>query len=106
MTEFRPNAIRWLISPSIALALALSALATEPLQGQDKVYEISDYHTRLELTPGGTYRVRERITFDFQVGSFTFADRNIPLAYTDGVSQVRVERPDVGISSVVQEGAE
>ena len=103
MTEFRPNAIRWLISPAIALALALAALAAEPLQGQDKVYEISDYHTRLELTPDGTYRVRERITFDFQVGSFTFAERNIPLANSDGVSPVRVVSPDVEISRVVQE---
>lgn len=94
------SARRTVITTTVLGALILLA---EPLQGQDKVYEISDYHARLELTPAGTYRVRERITFDFQVGSFTFAERNIPRSNSDGVSPVRVESPDVRISRVVQE---
>ncbi len=47
------SARRTVITATVLGALILLA---EPLEGQDKVFEISDYHTRLELTPAGTYR--------------------------------------------------
>lgn len=82
---------------------SLAMLATAGVSAaQDKVYEIARLEARLELEPDGSYRVREEITYDFRVGSFTFAVRDIPLSATDGVSEVAVESPDVTIERLEQ----
>ncbi len=73
------------------------------LSAQEKAYEIADLKARLELHPDGSYHIREEITYDFQVGSFTFALRDIPLSNSDGVSTVSVQSPDVTISGIEQE---
>jgi hypothetical protein len=88
----------------ILFASAWILLMPSSIAAQEKVYEIAAYHARLELTQDGSYWIQERITFDFQVGSFTFANRDIPLANTDGVGPVRVQSPDVEVLSVGQRG--
>jgi hypothetical protein len=79
------------------------SLSGPSLGAQEKVYEIAELQARLELLPSGAYRIREAITYDFQVGSFTFAERDIPLSNIDGVSPVTVRSPDVTINSLQQE---
>ena len=86
-------------------ALLLQSLVPNStfLSAQEKVYEIADLTARLELRMDGSYHVREEITYDFQVGSFTFAVRDIPLSNTDGVGDVTVQSSGVTISEVLQE---
>jgi uncharacterized protein (TIGR04222 family) len=79
------------------------ASTLEEASAQERVYEIADFSARLELRPDGSYHVREDITYDFQVGSFTFATRDIPLSNTDGVLNVSVQSPDLSIREVRQE---
>jgi len=73
------------------------------LSAQEKVYEIAELAARLELRPDGSYHVREELTYDFQVGSFTFAVRDIPLSNIDGVGNLTVQSSDVAIQKVSQE---
>lgn len=73
------------------------------LLGQDKVYEITDLTARLDLRPHGSYRIREIMTYDFQVGTFSFALRDIPLSNVDGLADLSVRSPDVEVSRVRQE---
>jgi hypothetical protein len=86
----------------VLLALGTGFFAPSWALAQEKVYEVAEYHARLELVRDGSYRIQERITFNFQVGSFTFAERDIPLAHSDGVTPVRVQSADVEIESVDQ----
>ncbi len=88
----------------LGLLLAVLALLPAPGPAQEKVYEIASLRARLELLPSGDYRIREAITFDFQVGEFTFAERDIPSSNTDGIGNVRVSSPDVAITAVEQRG--
>jgi uncharacterized protein (TIGR04222 family) len=88
----------------LGLLLAILALLPSPGAAQGKVYEITSLQARLELLPSGDYRIREAITFDFQVGEFTFAERNIPASNSDGIGNVRVSSPDVTITAVEQRG--
>ncbi len=85
------------------LLFAAAMHAPGPASAQEKVYEIAGLRASLELRPDGSYRIREEITYDFQVGSFTFAERDIPLSNTDGVNLVTVGSPDVEIIEVEQE---
>lgn len=87
---------------SLLLLLIFSAQAPA-FAAQEKIYEIADLKARLELLPDGSYRIREEITYDFQVGSFTFAVRDIPLSSNDGVSTVSVRSSDIVIGDVQQE---
>ncbi|UCC25424.1 MAG: DUF2207 domain-containing protein, partial [Gemmatimonadales bacterium] len=88
----------------LGLLLAILALLPSPGPAQEKVYEIASLQARLELLPSGDYRIREAITFDFQVGEFTFAERDIPASNTGGIGNVRVSSPDVTITAIEQRG--
>ncbi len=88
--------------PRSSLLACLAVLCSAPLVAQEKDYEIAQLHARLELSPDGAYRIRETITYDFLEGFFTFAERDIPLSNSDGVSQVAVGSPDVVIQRVEQ----
>ncbi|RMF26198.1 MAG: DUF2207 domain-containing protein, partial [Chloroflexi bacterium] len=81
--------------------LAVPTLA--PVLAQEKVYEIANYDVDLVLRPDGSYRVTERITFDFQQRSFTFATRNIPLSKIDAITEIQVRSDDVTLQEVTQE---
>lgn len=94
---------RILLSGAAAALFLVSIPWGSRLSGQDKVYEIADFTARLELLADGSYRIREDITYDFQVGSFTFATRDIPLSNSDGVANVSVRSSQVVIGEVRQE---
>jgi hypothetical protein len=87
---------------TLALAAIAFSLPGPSLGAQEKVYEIAELQARLELLPSGAYRITEAITYDFQVGTFTFAVRDIPLSNSDGVSAVTIQSPDVAINDVQQ----
>lgn len=89
---------RWI---SITLWLVL-AIAT-PALAQEKVYDIANYDVDLVLRTDGSYRVTERITFDFQQGNFTFATRNIPLDKIDRITEMQVQSEDVVLRDVTVE---
>jgi len=92
-----------LLLPLGALLLSSLVPAGTGLRAQEKVYEIADLTARLELRPNGSYHIREQITYDFQVGSFTFGVRDIPLSDIDGVGNLTVRSSDVAIQDVQQE---
>ena len=77
-----PITIRSLVHSIFTASVLLAAAAIHPpetVSAQEKVYEIARLRASLEVRPDGSYRIREEITYDFQVGSFTFAERDIPL---------------------------
>jgi hypothetical protein len=88
---------------AIALLAAAAIHPTEMVSAQEKVYEIAGLKASLGVRPDGSYRIREELTYDFQVGSFTFAERDIPLSNIGGISMVTVSSPDVDITTVEQE---
>jgi len=92
-----------LLLPLGALLLPSFAPTGNGLEAQEKVYEIADLTARLELRSDGSYHIREEITYDFQVGSFTFGVRDIPLSDIDGVGNLTVRSSDVAIQDVQQE---
>ena len=97
---------RSLVHRVTAVSMLLAAAVIQPpktVSAQEKVYEIAGLRASLEVGPEGSYRIREEITYDFQVGSFTFAERDIPLSDTDGVSPVTVSSPDIEITEVEQD---
>jgi hypothetical protein len=96
--------IRSRFAPALAAVLAAGTLSLPgpSLGAQEKVYEIAELQARLELLPSGAYRITEAITYDFQVGTFTFAVRDIPLSNSNGVSAVTIRSPDVAINDVQQ----
>jgi len=98
----RPERVK-AIQPLLGLLISVAIFFSPPLSAQEKVYEIADLQARLELRADGSYRIREAITYDFQVGTFTFAERDIPLSGSDGVGIVTVRSSDVVISRVEQE---
>lgn len=73
------------------------------LSAQDKVYEIDELSARLNLGPDGSYRIRETVTYDFQVGTFSFALRDIPLSNVDGMTDFSVRSSDVRITNVEED---
>ena len=101
-----PITIRSLVHSIFTASVLLAAAAIHPpetVSAQEKVYEIARLRASLEVRPDGSYRIREEITYDFQVGSFTFAERDIPLSNIGGVGRVTVGSPDVEITEVEQE---
>jgi hypothetical protein len=101
-----PITIRSLVHTIFTASVLLAAAAIHPpetVSAQEKVYEIAGLRASLEVRPDGSYRIREEITYDFQVGSFTFAERDIPLSNVGGVGRVTVGSPDVEVTAVEQE---
>ncbi len=80
----------------LGLLLALGA----PAQAQDKQYALSTYGVDLALQEDGTYRVNETIRFDFQQGTFSQANRRIPLGRIDSLRDVQVTSRDGSVTSV------
>ena len=96
--------MRGAVAEARAVLLLVGALALAPgfADSQEKVYEIASLDARLELLSSGAYRIREEITFDFQSGSFTFAEREIRTSNSDGVANVRVTSADLAITAVTE----
>lgn len=87
----------------IGLLFAAGPRAAFGVPAQEKVYEVANLTAQLGLRPDGSYRIREVITYDFQVGSFSFALRDIPLSNVDGLANFSIRSSDVRITRIQEE---
>lgn len=85
---------------STVLLLAATSLALPRPAAAQKHYEITGYDVTLAVDSAGDYTVTERIAYDFEGGTFTFATREIPLRYIDRVDVLGVDGGDVATSDL------
>ena len=85
------------------LVLMGSLLLCSAANAQDKQYALSNYDVDLTLERSGAYRVAETIRFDFQQGTFSQANRSIPLGRVDSLRDVQVTSLDGAVNTVEHE---
>lgn len=85
------------------LVLTGCVLLCGAVQAQDKAYALSNYDVNLVLERSGAYRVTETIRFDFQQGTFSQANRSIPLGRIDSLRAVQVTSLDGAVNTVGHE---
>lgn len=83
----------------VALIAALALSAASPAEAQSKTLIWEHYDVTLSIQSNGDLYVLERQQIRFTSGSFTFGFRDIPLAKTDGITDVSVSEPGVGAYS-------
>ncbi len=76
---------KWLFTVLLC-SVGLSLVASAP--SQEKSYQARRFDVELEVLPGGDLLVTETVVFDFVGGPFTFVFRELPLDFTDGVTDI------------------
>lgn len=62
-----------------------------PAAAQEKVYHLASLHTYAEVRVDGSFSIREDIGFQFDMGTFTYAYRDLPWRGFDALQDVSVE---------------
>ena len=87
---------------SIVLLLSLIVL---PKDGwAKKRYIVDGYQVELNLRTDGSVQVREKISFLFQEGEFSYAYRKIKGSSIDSISDMRITSEDAAVLSVERKG--
>jgi hypothetical protein len=73
----------------LILLIITGLLLLNPPFACAKRYRYSDYLVNIFINPDGTFKVREKMTFDFQ-GDFSYAYRNITVRKVDYISGIKV----------------
>ena len=79
------------VSILLLALLSLFAVASPPVRAQEKVYHLASNAVTLDLDTNGSIRIAERLTFSFDLGTFSFAYRDIPWRGFDDILAVSVE---------------
>ncbi|TLZ70683.1 MAG: DUF2207 domain-containing protein, partial [Methanobacteriota archaeon] len=79
------------VSILLLALLSLFAVASPPVRAQEKVYHLASNAVTLDLDANGSIRIAERLTFSFDLGTFSFAYRDIPWRGFDDILAVSVE---------------
>ncbi len=76
--------------PLLLLLLLVFTLASmsRPASAQEKDYYADHYNIDVAIQPGGDLLVTETVEFQFIGGPFTYAYRNIPIEYMDGIGDI------------------
>jgi len=77
------------ISLMMLLLLVFSVISSnQPASAQEKDYYADQYNVDIAIQPGGDLLVTETVAFQFIGGPFTYAFRNIPIEYMDGIRDI------------------
>ncbi len=77
------------ISLLMLLLLIFSVISSnQPASAQEKDYYADHYNVDVAIQPGGDLLITETVEFQFIGGPFTYAFRNIPIEYMDGIRDI------------------
>src|SRR5438445_2693640 len=79
-----------IVALTIASLLPLLDMTSSPGAAQDKLYHLAANAIIMKVIPNGSLRIRETLTFRFDLGTFSFAYRDIPWRGFDDLQDVSV----------------
>jgi hypothetical protein len=78
----------WFPLALLVLLTSLFAGLSKPALAQEKDYYADHYNVDIAIQPGGDLLITETVEFQFIGGPFTYAYRNIPIEYMDGIRDI------------------
>src|SRR5438309_6210866 len=92
-----PSGARWqsclaigIVALTIASLVPLLDMTSSPAAAQDKLYHLAANAVTMKVDLNGSLRIRERLTFRFDLGTFSFGYRDIPWKGFDDLQDVLV----------------
>src|SRR5438128_12616078 len=79
-----------IVALTIASLLPLLDMTSSPGAAQDKLYHLVANAIIMKVDPNGSLRIRETLTFRFDLGTFSFAYRDIPWRGFDDLVDISV----------------
>src|SRR5438309_4558167 len=79
-----------IVAMTIASLLPLLEMTSSPGAAQDKLYHLAANAIVMKVDPNGSLRIRETLTFRFDLGTFSFGYRDIPWKGFDDLQDVFV----------------